>query len=128
MEISQLTAMVLNSCIKIHTKIGPGCYEKVYEEALHYELAKSGVDIERQVLLPIEYEDLFIEDAYRIDLLIEDKLIIEIKAVEKLAAVHFKQIRTYLKLLEIKNGILLNFNVDWMKDGFNRVFNNKGKI
>jgi GxxExxY protein len=128
MEINQLTGIVLDSCIKIHTKVGPGCFEKVYEEALYYELSNAGLRSERQLLLPIEYEDLFIEDAYRIDLLVENRLVIEIKSVERLTPVHFKQVRTYLKLMEIRNGILLNFNVDWMKEGFNRVFNNEGKI
>ena len=124
MDINQLTGTVLDACIKIHTYIGPGCFEKVYEEALNYELTNRDLYVERQLLLPIQYESLLIEDAYKIDLLIEKKLIIEIKSVEKLNAVHFKQVRTYLKLMKLKNGILLNFNVEWMKEGFQRVFNN----
>ena len=126
MEINELTGSLLDACIKIHTEIGPGCFERVYEEALNYELVKRNIRVERQLLLPIAYEEIFIEDAYRIDLLLEDRLVIEIKSVEKINPVHFKQVRTYLKLLKLKNGILLNFNVDWMKDGFHRVFNNDG--
>ncbi|MBI5858112.1 MAG: GxxExxY protein [Sphingobacteriales bacterium] len=126
MEINVLTGIVLDACIKIHTTIGPGCFEKVYEEALYYELATKNIFTERQILMPISYEQLFIEDAYRIDLVAEKKLIIEIKSVERLAPVHFKQVMTYLKLSGLKNGLLLNFNVEWMKDGFHRVFNNDG--
>jgi len=83
--------------------------------------------IERQLLMPIRYEDLEIRDAYRVDLLVERKLVIEIKSVERIAPVHFKQVRTYLKLLNLKNGLLLNFNEEWMKEGFQRVFNNDGE-
>lgn len=126
MEINELTGRILDTCIKIHTKIGPGCFEKVYEEILYYEFYWQGIKAKRQIFLPISYEDLVVDDAYKIDLLVEDRLIIEIKSVEKLTAVHFKQIRTYLKLMKIKNGLLLNFNVDLMKEGFHRVFNNEG--
>jgi len=126
MDVNELTGSVLDACIKIHTAIGPGCFERVYEEALAYELIKRKLRVERQLVLPLEYEELFIQDAYKVDLLVEDRLVIEIKSVEKLNAVHFKQVKTYLKLMKLKNGILLNFNVEWMKDGFHRVFNNDG--
>ena len=126
MEIEKLTGVVLDACIKIHTKIGPGCFEKVYEEVLYHELYKRQLYIERQVIMPILYDDLLISDAYRIDILVENKLILEIKSVEKVIPVHFKQLRTYLNLMQLKNGILLNFNVEWMKFGFHRVFNNVG--
>jgi GxxExxY protein len=92
MEMNILTGTVLDACIKIHTAIGPGCYEKVYQEALYYELSKRNIWGERQVLMPISYETLLIEDAYRIDLVIEKKLVIEIKSLERLAPVHFKQV------------------------------------
>lgn len=127
MEINEITGIVLDACVKIHTAIGPGCFEKVYEEALSYELSKRNLRVLRQALLPIEYEEIFIEDAYKLDLLVENKVIVEIKSVEKLHPVHFKQVRTYLKLSRLKNGILLNFNVEWMKEGFHRVFNNDGE-
>jgi GxxExxY protein len=126
MEINTLTGIVLDACIKIHTTIGPGCFEKVYEEALYYELVNRDIFLERQVLMPISYEKLLVEDAYRMELLAEKKLVIEIKSIERLAPVHFKQVMTYLKLSGLKNGLLLNFNVEWMKDGFHRVFNNDG--
>jgi GxxExxY protein len=126
MEINQLTGIVLDACIKIHSEIGPGCFEKVYEETLYYELSKRNIEVERQLIMPISYEKLFISDAYRIDLLADKKLVIEIKSVERLAPVHYKQVMTYLKLMKLKNGLLLNFNVEWMKEGFHRVFNNDG--
>jgi GxxExxY protein len=127
MDINILTGTVLNACIKIHTTIGPGCFERIYEEALYYELIKRNTLVERQILMPIIYEKLQIEDAYRLDLLVEKQLVIEIKSLERLAPVHFKQVMTYLKLSGLKNGVLLNFNAAWMKDGFHRVFNNDGK-
>jgi len=127
MDINILTSTVLDACIKIHSTIGSGCFERVYEEALYYELIKRNTLVERQILMPIIYEQLHVEDAYRLDLLVEKKLIVEIKSLERIAPVHFKQVMTYLKLSGLKNGVLLNFNVEWMKDGFHRVFNNDGK-
>ena len=105
MDINMLTGIVLDVSIKIHTAIGPGCFEKVYEEALYYELVNRNVNTERQILMPIRYEQLFIEDAYRIDLIAEKMLVIEIKSLERLAPVHFKQVMTYLKLSKLKNGL-----------------------
>ena len=90
--------------------IGPGCYERVYEELLYYELNKTGLNVKRQITMPITYEVLHITDAYKLDLLIEDKVIIEIKSVENLAEVHHKQVITYLKLSGLKLGLLVNFN------------------
>ena len=126
METNVLTGIVVDSCIKIHTTIGPGCYERVYEELLCYELEKNGLSFLRQVTLPITYEKLRVKDAYKIDILLEDKIIIEIKSVEHILPVHYKQLTTYLKLMNLKNGMLLNFKVDLMKEGIHRVFNNAG--
>ncbi|MBL7738304.1 MAG: GxxExxY protein [Chitinophagaceae bacterium] len=125
--MNTLTGIVLDTCIKIHTAIGPGCFERVYEEALYYELVKRNIFTERQVLMPISYETLFIEDAYRVALLVEKQLVVEIKSLERLAPVHFKQVMTYLRLLDLKNGLLINFGEEWIKEGFHRVFNNDGK-
>ena len=126
MEANKITAMIVDSCIKIHTAIGPGCYERVYEELLYYELNKLGLNVRRQITMPISYEVLQINDAYKLDLLIEEKVIIEIKSIEHILPVHFKQLNTYLKLMNLKHGILLNFKVDLMKNGIHRVFNNFG--
>ena len=99
----------------------------MYEELLHYELTKLGLKVQRQLLLPIQYEELNIENAYKLDLLVEDKLVLELKTVFPLPAVYFKQIRTQLSLLDLKYDMLLNFKVELMKDGIHRVFNNFGR-
>jgi GxxExxY protein len=127
MEINDLTGFIVDTCVRIHSTIGPGCFEKVYEEILYYELQKNSIPVQRQVLLPIKYESLLIEDAYKLDLLVDNKLIIELKSIEQLLGIHFKQLQTHLKLMNLKNGLLLNFKVDLMKDGIHRVFNNFGK-
>lgn len=127
MDIHKLTGIVVDLCIKIHSKIGPGCFEKVYEEILYYELTKLGLKVQRQLLLPIEYEELNIDNAFKLDLLVEDMLVIELKTLYPLPPVFFKQIRTYLSLLNLKYGMLLNFKVELMKDGIHRVFNNFGR-
>lgn len=125
--INDLTAIVVDLCIKTHSKVGPGCFEKVYEEILYYELTKLDLKVQRQLLLPISYETLYIPDAYKIDLLVEDKLILELKSHFPLPPVFFNQVRTYLSLLNLKNGMLLNFKVPKMKEGIHRVFNNFGQ-
>ena len=127
MHINELTGIVVDLCIKIHTRIGPGCFERVYEEILYYELTKLGIKVERQLLLPIEYDELFIKDAYKIDLLIDNKLVVELKSIYPLPPVYFNQIRTHLSLLNLKHGMLINFKVELMKDGIHRVFNNFGR-
>src|SRR5256885_2031572 len=112
MEVNDITSLIIEAAIKIHSKIGPGCFERVYEELLYYELNKRHICVKRQVLMPIEYEELYLEDAYKLDLLIENKIIVEIKSIENLSPVHFKQVTTYLKLMNLKNGLLLNFKVN----------------
>ena len=128
MDINILTGIVIELCIKIHSKIGPGCFERVCEEILYYELTKLGFKVERQILLPIAYEDLKIDNAYKLDLLVEDMLVLELKTLHPLPPVYFKQIRTHLSLLNLKHGMLLNFKVELMKDGIHRVFNNHGRL
>ena len=127
MDINKLTGIVVDLCINIHSRIGPGCFERVYEEILYYELIKLGINTERQILLPIEYDELMIKDAYKLDLFLEKRLVLELKSVYPLPSVYFKQIHTHLSLLSLKHGMLINFKVDLMKDGIHRVFNNFGK-
>lgn len=127
MNLNDLTGIVVDLCIKIHSRVGPGCFEKVYEEILNYELCKLGLKVKRQLLLPIEYEDLYIDKAYKVDLLIENKLIVELKSVYPLPIVYFNQIHTHLSLMNLKNGLLINFKVPLMKEGIHRVFNNFGR-
>jgi GxxExxY protein len=127
MPINHLTEIVIGLCIEIHSKIGPGCYERVYEEALYYELIRHGLNVRRQLLLPIKYKELNIRDAYKLDLLIEEKLIVELKSKHPLHPIDFCQLHTYLSLNNLKHGLLANFKVAKMKDGIHRVFNNFGK-
>ena len=126
MEINQLTGLFVDLCIKIHSKIGPGCFEGVYEEILYFELCKLGIEVKRQLLLPIRWEELRIENAYKLDLLIENKLIVELKSLYPLPAVYFNQMHTHLSLLALKHGMLVNFKVALIKEGIHRVFNNFG--
>ena len=128
MEINELTGTVIESCIKIHSTVGPGCYEKVYEEILNYELFKKGIKVERQIYMPIKYETLFIPKACVMDLLIENQLIAEIKSIENVLPVHYRQTTTYLKLMNLKHGMIINFKVNRMKEGIHRVFNNSGNL
>ncbi|MFN0082186.1 MAG: GxxExxY protein [Ferruginibacter sp.] len=126
METEELIKKIIGLAIKIHSKIGPGCFEKVYEEILHYELQKVGILTHRQLVLPITYEDLHIENAYKLDLLIDNKIVVELKSVFPLHPVYFKQLKTQLALLNLKNGLILNFKTELMKDGIHRVYNNFG--
>ena len=126
MEINKLTETIIGLCMKIHSSVGPGCLERVYEEILYFEICKSNIDVKRQVLMPIVYEELNIPDAYKVDLVIEEKLILEIKSIETISPVQFKIVMTYLNLLNLKNGMLLNFKVNRLKDGIHRIFNNTG--
>ncbi len=127
MNVTDLTKLVTDAATKIHAAIGPGCFKKAYEEALYYELSKKGLLVDRQVVAPVFYEGLIINDAFKIDLLIDQKLVIEIKAVETVMGVHFKQVKAYLKLLNLKNGLLLNFKTDAIKNGIHRIINDGGK-
>ena len=100
-DINNITGQILDSCIKIHNELGPGLFESVYEEILMYELIKRGLSVEKQRAIPITYENIKFEYGFRADLIIEKAVIIEIKSVEQLSPVHFKQIHTYLKLSNI---------------------------
>ena len=114
---------ILKQAFKIHTKLGPGLLESVYENCLQYEMIKAGYKTLSQVSFPIKYDETLLEKAYKIDLLVEDKVLVEVKSVEILAPVHFAQTLTYCKLREIKLGILINFNTVHLKDGIRRIAN-----
>jgi GxxExxY protein len=124
MTESELSKIVVNCAYKVHKSLGPGLLESVYEECLFYELNKTGLKIEKQKALPLIYEEVKLEIGYRIDLIIENKLIVEIKSVETLNDVHFAQLLTYLKLTNSKLGLLINFNVALIKNGIKRIANN----
>lgn len=124
MNENELSRIVFNDALKVHRNLGPGLLESSYEECLFYELQKSGLLIERQKPLPLIYEDIKLDIGYRVDLLIERKLIIELKSVETLNDIHFAQLLTYLKLSNCKLGLLINFNVTLIKNRIKRIANN----
>lgn len=123
MELNEISAKILDCAIKVHRAIGPRLLESTYEVCLGHELRKVGLQIETQVQLPIVYDGIKIEAGYRIDLLIEDKIIVELKSVERLLPIHEAQLLTYLRLSRKKLGLLINFNVYLLKDGFKRIIN-----
>ncbi len=124
MNENELSRIVFNDAMKVHRNLGPGLLESSYEECLFYELNKSGLLIERQKPLPLVYEEVKLNVGYRVDLLVENKLIIELKSVEALNEIHFAQVLTYLKLSNCKLGMLINFNVTLIKNGIKRIANN----
>ncbi len=123
MDIEKIFKKILDCSFKVHSALGPGLLESSYEECLFYELKKSGLEVEKQKALPLVYEEVKLEIGYRIDLMVENKVVIEIKSVESLAEIHLAQILTYLKLSGCKLGLLVNFNVKHLKNGIKRVIN-----
>lgn len=124
MTENEISKLVFDAALKVHQNLGPGLLESAYEECLYYELKQTGLFIQKQKPLPLVYETVKLEIGYRVDFLVEDKLIIEVKAVEALNDVHLAQILTYLKLSKCKLGMLINFNVSLIKNGIKRVVNN----
>ena len=125
MTENELSKIVFDAGIKVHKTLGPGLLESAYEECLSYELKKMGLFVEKQKALPLIYEDVKLDIGYRIDLLVEKKLVVEIKSVEALNDLHLAQILTYLKLSDCKLGLLINFNTVLFKNGVKRVINGK---
>lgn len=123
MTENELSKIVFEIGLKIHKNLGPGLFEHVYEECLFYELKKAGLKVEKQKLLPIKYEELTIENAYRLDMIVEDKLILEIKTVDYINSSHKAQLLTYLKMTECRLGLLINFQSDLFKNGVTRIVN-----
>ncbi len=123
-DVNTIIRAILDASIKIHNELGPGLFESIYEQTLVYELNKKSIYVQRQKPIPVIYDGIKFEDGFRADLLVEGMVIVEVKSIEQLAPVHFKQIHTYLKLSGIRNGVLINFNVNLLKDGFFRRFNN----
>lgn len=119
----EISKIVFEAALNVHKVLGPGLLESAYEECLYYELKKSNLKIEKQKALPLLYEEVKMDVGYRIDILIEDKFIVEIKSVEALNDVHLAQLLTYLKLSNCKLGLLINFNVKLLKNGVRRVIN-----
>jgi GxxExxY protein len=123
MHINEISGAVVDAAINIHEALGPGLLESVYEVLLAHELKQRGFVVERQVPVPIQYMGIRFDEGYRLDLLVENQVIVEIKSVEEISAVHKKQVLTYLKLTNKPLGLLLNFNSALMKHGITRLVN-----
>ena len=123
MDENQIATIIVDCCYRIHMKLGPGLLESVYLEILIYELRKAGLRCEKEVVIPVQYEEVKLDLGFRADLLVENLVVVELKSIEKLQPVHKKQLTTYLKLSGKKLGLLVNFNVNLIKDGIERVVN-----
>jgi len=119
-----IATAILDQAFKIHTELGPGLLESVYERCLQYELIEAGYDAHTQVPVPMNYKSIRFDAGFRIDVLVNNMVLVEIKSVETLAPVHFAQTLTYLKMRNIRLGLLINFNVKYLKDGIHRVAHN----
>jgi GxxExxY protein len=123
MELNDITGHIIDASMKVHTELGPGLLESAYEVCLAHELTKRGLKVVSQLALPVQYDGIELDAGYRIDLLVEDRVIVELKAVEKTTPLHEAQLLSYLKLSNKKIGLLINFNVVRLKDGIKRMAN-----
>ncbi|MDQ1363199.1 MAG: hypothetical protein QG652_1060 [Pseudomonadota bacterium] len=123
MNINDLTGCVIGLAVEVHKQLGPGLLESVYHKCLEYELVQHGLQVQSEIVLPVRYKTMTFQNAYRIDLLVEDRLVVELKAVEKVLPVHGAQLLSYLKLSNYELGLLMNFNVSRLTDGVKRIIN-----
>ena len=124
MTENELSRIIVDSAFKIHSRLGPGLFESVYEVTLAYELRQRGCDIVCQRGIPVIYDDVRMELGFRADIIVDRKVIVEIKSIDAIGKVHGKQLLTYLRLTDVRLGILINFNAPLIKDGIKRVVNN----
>lgn len=122
-DVNDITNAIIGAGIRVHTELGPGLLESAYQECLYYQLSNEGWKVEKEKSMPVVYSGVQLDCGYRIDLLVEDSVIIELKAVKALEDVHMAQLLTYLKLANCKIGLLMNFNEYRLKDGIRRVIN-----
>ena len=123
MTINELSYKIIGTAIDLHRSIGPGLLESTYENALAYDLKEMGFDVKQQQPMPFVYKEIKMNVGYRLDLVVNNKIIIEIKSIEKLAPVHYSQLLTYLKLADLKLGLLINFNTKYLKNDIHRIIN-----
>jgi GxxExxY protein len=123
MTENEISKIVVDCAYKVHTTLGSGLLESVYEKVLAHEIEKNGLRVDRQIAMKVQYEDIVFDEGYRADLIVENKVIIELKSVDALAPVHYKQLLTYLRLADKRLGLLINFNEALIKDGIHRVAN-----
>jgi iron complex transport system substrate-binding protein len=124
MELDDITGAIVDAAIKIHIDLGPGLLESVYETVLAKALQKRGFEVERQKVIQFEYDGILFDEGFRVDLLVAGRVIVELKSVEKLAPVHSKQLLTYLRLMNLHIGLLINFGAATLKEGLHRIVNN----
>jgi len=124
MTENELSFKIIGAALSLHKNLGPGLLESTYENALAYDLREAGLKVQQQLPMPFIYKEVKLEVGYRLDLLIENKVIVEIKSLENIAPVHFAQLLTYLKLSDLKLGLLINFNTKVLKDDIHRIVNN----
>lgn len=122
-SLSELSHQIIKAALRVHSELGPGLLESAYQACLIYELRKSGLEVKSEVPLPVIYDNVSLDIGYRIDLLVENEIIVEIKAIEKVAPVHKAQLLSYLRLSKKRVGLLLNFNVTHLREGIHRVVN-----
>ena len=123
MHENEIVGEILDAAFRVHTELGPGLLESVYETALAWELAHMGLQVERQRAIPLIYQNIKLEDGFRVDLLVEGKVIVEIKSLEQVPPVAYKILLTYLRLANIRLGLMINFGEEHLKDGIKRVAN-----
>ena len=123
MTENDISYKIIGAALEVHKKLGVGLLESAYETALVYELQKLGFDVKQQYSLSLNYKDIEIQNAYRIDVLVENKVIVEVKSVLELHPIHFAQTKTYLKFTNLKLGLLINFKTQLLKDGIHRIVN-----
>ncbi len=123
MQLNDISKQIIGAAIEVHKVLGPGLLESAYQECLYFELIDKGLNVRKEVPRPIVYRDVKLDHGYRIDLLVEEQVVVELKTVEFLTDVHFAQTLTYLKLGDYKLGLLINFNVTLLKDGIKRIIN-----
>jgi len=122
-ELNEISGKIIELAIAVHRELGPGMLEGAYEVCLVHELVRNGLKVERQVVLPIAYQGITLDAGYRLDLVVEDSVIVELKTVERLHPVHEAQLLSYLRMSDLRLGLLINFNVKLLRDGIKRVVN-----
>jgi GxxExxY protein len=123
MDFEDLTGKIIECAMDVHTALGPGLLESAYKECLYYKLVKAGIYVEKEKPLPLIFEEVNLDCGYKIDLLVENKIVVELKSIKKIESVHLAQILTYMRLGKYKVGLIINFNVSALKDGIRRVVN-----
>ena len=124
MNINEISGAIIDSSIKIHKALGPGLLESVYQRILIYELRKAGLEVQKEVPIPVTWDGNSIDESFRADLIVNTQVLVELKSIERLEPVHSKQVLTYLKLSKLPLGLLINFGAPYLKEGINRIVNN----